>query len=107
MERTRSDICHGLFRSATNIQAFENMLEVLSRKAVATGPADADEPSNTEGGKPAPGKKRKLPHVTVKRDIPKIGRNEMVSIQKGSEVVQMKFKKAQPLIDNEGWQLRM
>ena len=37
--------------------------------------------------------------------MPKIGRNENVVIEKNGERVEMKFKKAEPLILNEGWRL--
>mgnify|MGYP001479194524 CR=1 FL=1 len=35
----------------------------------------------------------------------KIGRNEKVTIQKGGETKTMKWKKAQPLVESEGWSL--
>lgn len=36
----------------------------------------------------------------------KIGRNEVVTIEKDGETQEMKFKKAEPLIKNEGWKLK-
>ena len=56
---------------------------------------------------PAPGKKSvELPKVEpVRRELPKIGRNDTVTIRKGDEERQLKFKKAEPLIRSEGWQL--
>jgi len=41
----------------------------------------------------------------VRRELPKIGRNDVVKIRKGPEEKEMKFKKAEPLIQNEGWEL--
>ena len=89
MEEIRSVICSGLFRSATNIQAFENMLSLLSKGAKATGPAEGDignvtllsqgggggqgGPEPSGGG---PGSKPKVPKFTIKRDFPKVGRND-------------------------------
>ena len=40
MNNVRLQICTGLFRSATNLQAFENMLSILSRSARLQGPED-------------------------------------------------------------------
>ena len=35
----------------------------------------------------------------------KIGRNELVKITNGSETKEMKYKKAKPLIENQGWKI--
>ena len=42
---------------------------------------------------------------TVKKDTPKFGRNEMVKITDGKNTKELKYKKAQPLIENEGWKI--
>jgi hypothetical protein len=34
-----------------------------------------------------------------------LGRNETVTIRKGGEEQQVKFKKAEPMIHNQGWEL--
>jgi len=124
--RVRADICLGLFRSASNIDAFKNMLARLNAKANTTGPDQqggagaitAAGPS--AGGQARPAGRRpaaaaaataaraneevKLPKVTVKRELPKIGRNEVVTIKRGNETRQLKFKKAEPLLQ-QGWTL--
>src|SRR2546423_10092298 len=41
MNNVRLQICTGLFRSASNLESFENMLALLSRTARAVGPTDA------------------------------------------------------------------
>ena len=86
MTNVRLQICTGLFRSASNIESFENMLSLLSRTARAVGPADAPatprlETSTTvtgggtaEGAPAAP--EIQLPKVTVRRETPKVGRND-------------------------------
>ena len=85
MNNVRLQICTGLFRSASNLQAFENMLALLSRTARAVGPTDAPAPA----ARPAPAAaaqmgddsvgsepELKLPKVTVRRETPKVGRND-------------------------------
>ena len=42
---------------------------------------------------------------TVKKDTPKFGRNEVVRITDGKNTKELKYKKAQPLIENEGWKI--
>ena len=100
MNNVRLQVCTGLFRSTTNLQAFENMLSILSRSARLEGPEDP--PPNggavrARPAAPAPAKLRgslgtmegpvpeaeaaadgeiQLPHVTVRRDTPKVGRND-------------------------------
>jgi preprotein translocase subunit SecA len=82
MNNVRLQICTGLFRSASNLQAFENMLALLSRTARAVGPADAPAaapraaPAATVAETGAGAAEITLPKVTVRRDTPKVGRNE-------------------------------
>lgn len=38
-------------------------------------------------------------------DQPKIGRNDMVEIEKDGQKQTLKYKKAESLIENEGWKL--
>jgi preprotein translocase subunit SecA len=88
MNNVRLQICTGLFRSASNLQAFENMLALLSRSARTVGPDNA--PASSLSGAPmqvqdsggtavaeaAPEQEIKLPAVTIRRDTPKVGRND-------------------------------
>ncbi len=82
MNNVRLQICTGLFRSASNLQAFENMLALLSRTAKAVGPSDAPAaPRAAPAAVQAPGESDaepeiKLPKVTVRRETPKVGRND-------------------------------
>ena len=43
----------------------------------------------------------KIPEI----ELPKIGRNDTVVISKNGETRELKFKKAEPLIRDEGWKL--
>ncbi|MDE3085118.1 MAG: SEC-C domain-containing protein, partial [Verrucomicrobiota bacterium] len=95
MNNVRLQICTGLFRSASNLQSFENMLALLSRtartlgpdNAPPVGPASAPPQVSTRmiasgGGAtavadpPAAENDIKLPAVTVRREFPKVGRND-------------------------------
>ncbi|HEY9248741.1 MAG TPA: preprotein translocase subunit SecA [Rariglobus sp.] len=90
MTNIRLQICTGLFRNASNLEVFENMLSLLSRNARAQGPANTPAPAAvsapqitttiTTSGGPAPEaaapKEIELPKVTIRRETPKVGRND-------------------------------
>lgn len=118
MQNVRTEICNSVFRSATSAEAFENMLSRLSRVAQTAGPgtgspqasaltAAAQAQGSGEASEAAgPKKAVELPKLEpVRRELPKIGRNDMVTIRKGPEVLEMKFKKAEPMLQHEGWEL--
>ena len=113
MANVRSEICNSVFRSATSAEAFNDMLSRMSKVAQVAGPgtgsgqsvgalgaAAAAAPSSAEQ------KTVDLPKVEpIRRELPKIGRNDTVTIRKGPEEKTLKFKKAEALIENEGWVL--
>lgn len=83
MTGIRTEVCTGIFRTATNLQAFQNMLTRLSGKVKAEGPQSpgavaaiqrATDPraSRVTTNRSAPPPKP----LTVKRDMPKVGRND-------------------------------
>lgn len=93
MNNVRLQICTSLFRSASNLQSFENMLALLSRSARTQGPDNTPAPAarppqaqvttlQTQGGvSAAPSSETaeediKLPTVTIRRETPKVGRND-------------------------------
>ncbi len=91
MNSVRLQICTGLFRSASNIQSFENMLAMLSRGAKTQGPENTPAPgavaagpsirtTQTPGGAGgAPGGsniKLPMPKAAPVKALPKVGRNE-------------------------------
>lgn len=117
--RVRTDVCTGLFRSATSYEAFEQLIrrlrgieipeEAPEASGVPVKPASAIEKSpaaaalfgsvasseptsaaGTESGVPA-----ELPE--------EIGRNDLVEISLNGETRVAKWKKAQALIANDGW----
>ncbi len=85
MDNVRRDICTGLFRSASNIKAFESMLSSLSRNARVQGPGTESETETGSGirqtaatysGGGSGRKDVKLPKPIPKREGPKVGRND-------------------------------
>lgn len=84
MNNVRLQICTSLFRSATNRDAFENLFAILSRSARLQGPAaaptalaaasQAAAPEETAAA--AQAEEIKLPSVTIRREAPKVGRND-------------------------------
>ena len=117
MAALRTEICTAIFRTATSQEAFEKMFSKMSTKVELTGSeggqgragalagAVAQEASQS-GAVQAKSKGIELPKVEpIRRDLPKIGRNDLVTIRKNGEEKQLKFKRAEALIENEGWVL--
>ena len=68
-----------LTEEATNLVALENIKAMLARNARTEGPGTENDPSKpAAGARPsAPGGREiKLPKIPVKRDMPKVGRNQ-------------------------------
>ena len=88
MNNVRLQICTGLFRSASNLASFENMLSILAHGARTQGPANAVAvsasvpasvpPGGTSAGGAAVAAEPEiqLPKITIRRDTPKVGRND-------------------------------
>jgi len=94
MVSMRSDVCSGMFRSSTNLAAFENMLSNLSDVARASGPdtsasggfdrfsgVGTPQPANGQGEAP------EIPKIAapVVRDTPKVGRNDLCPCGSGKK----------------------
>ncbi|MFM9001238.1 MAG: preprotein translocase subunit SecA [Opitutia bacterium] len=97
MRQLRNDVCTGLFRIATSMDALEVLMRRAQGHAVASGPAA--EPSPAAPAAPEPKAE------PFRRVFPKIGRNAVVRIRKGPETLEMKWKKAEALVRDEGWEL--
>ncbi len=115
MNQVRTDISTSIFRSVTNLRAFEQMMQRAQQRAQMRGPAEPDGDQGQAGesaarGAAAPtasGRPVSLPKiqrrpVVIDRE-PK--RNETVRIRRGSEEVELKWKKAEKMVKEEGWQL--
>ncbi|MFM7399123.1 MAG: preprotein translocase subunit SecA [Verrucomicrobiota bacterium] len=97
MRQLRNDVCTGLFRIATSMEALELMMRRAQGQVTASGPASEPAPpaQAAPAAKPEP----------FRRVFPKIGRNAVVRIRKGPETLEMKWKKAESLVRDEGWEL--
>jgi preprotein translocase subunit SecA len=100
MQQLRTDTCAGLFRTATSMEALESLMRRAQGQAKATGPAEpgaTDTTETTPANAPKPEPFRRL--------TPKIGRNAVVRIRKGPETQDLKWKKAEALVRDEGWEV--
>ena len=80
MQAMRSDICSGMFRSSTNLAAFENMLSSLSDVAKTTGPDQGGSGGFDRFSGP-PGQTQPSTDTDAP-EIPKIAVPVVVSLQK-------------------------
>ena len=85
MQAMRSDICNGMFRSSTNLAAFENMLSSLSGVAKTSGPDQtggsgfdrfSGPPSSSDQSQTSEAPEIPKVATPVVRDAPKVGRND-------------------------------
>ncbi|MEP6698603.1 MAG: SEC-C metal-binding domain-containing protein, partial [Verrucomicrobiota bacterium] len=87
MANIKNEVLHNLFRSTSNLQAFENFLSTLPQfllrehapsAATATGPVPGRRPERVGSGaaENGDGAELKLELAPVRRDVPKVGRNE-------------------------------
>lgn len=92
----RKMIFSSLFRASTNAESYNELLHRLNSVARESRP---EEPGARASQNTA------VPQRPVVRELPKVGRNEMVTIRKGGETMEVKFKKAEALIRTQGWEL--
>src|SRR5437588_2052612 len=89
MANIKNEVLHNLFRSTSNLQAFENFLSTLPQfllrehaptAPTATGPASGRRGERMAAGdgvsENGDGSELKLDLAPVRRDMPKVGRNE-------------------------------
>ena len=100
MQQLRTDACSGLFRTATSMEALESLMRRAQGQAKAVGPAEPGTGAATEST-PAVAPKQE----PFRRQSPKIGRNAVVRIRKGPETQDIKWKKAEALVRDEGWEV--
>lgn len=117
MNQVRTDICTSIFRSVTNLRAFEEMMQKVQQRAQTRGPAEPDGDQGAarkSGAGLAPGEggaggrpEVRLPKVERRpvRIANEPKRNDTVRIRRGGEEIELKWKKAERLVKEEGWQL--
>lgn len=79
MGEIRTQVATGFFRSASNLKAFETLLQQMNRQVKMEGPADgaSDGGLAAESAQQAPSQERKLPAPTPVQNLaPKVGRND-------------------------------
>ncbi|MEI7651803.1 MAG: preprotein translocase subunit SecA [Verrucomicrobiota bacterium] len=106
MQQLRGDTCSGLFRTASSMESLEALMRRAQGQTKIIGPAEqgvGDEFKQYEKG-PAenPMVQKQEP---FRRLTPKIGRNAVVRIRKGPETQDLKWKKAEALVRDEGWEV--
>jgi preprotein translocase subunit SecA len=100
MRQLRNDVCSGLFRTGSSMEALEALMRRAQGLTKATGPAEPGTESETVTS-PA---KAPIKHEPFRRTTVKIGRNAIVRIKKGPETQELKWKKAEALVRDEGWE---
>ena len=81
----------------TNMKMDQNNQEMVYQKEVT--------PNHNEGQLTSAVSASEEITETIKREEPKIGRNDFVKISNGKETKQIKFKKAKPFIDSGEWKI--
>ncbi len=102
--KIRNDVLIGLFRSASSLEVLQAMIEKMQAKETRLTSHTPETEKTLVAGKDAKPEKEielKIPEI----ELPKIGRNDTVVISKNGETRELKFKKAEPLIRDEGWKL--
>ena len=106
MQLLRNDTCAGLFRTASSMEALESLMRRARDQTKIIGPSEpgmGDEFKQYEKGPSEnPMVQKQEP---FRRATPKIGRNAVVRIRKGPETQDLKWKKAEALVRDEGWEV--
>lgn len=109
LSNIRGDVCLGVFTSASSVDVLRQMILRANNISPETLAEFSEEQQKVEE---TPEPESKVDDVTLPEiklepvDMPRIGRNETVTITKNGEVQTMKFKKAEPLIRDEGWKIK-
>ncbi|PHX58664.1 MAG: preprotein translocase subunit SecA [Opitutia bacterium] len=102
MRQLRTDVCSSLFRTASSMEALEAILRTAQGQVVATGPAEPGTPEDLPEAEAAP-ESMQPKQEPFRRNEAKIGRNAVVRIRKGAETLDLKWKKAEQMVRDEGW----
>ena len=104
MQQLREDTCRGLFRTASSMEALESLMRRAQGQVIASGPAEPTQPIAASSPSAAPAAAPAAKPEKTRAGVPKIGRNAVVRIRKGSESLEIKWKKAEAMVRDEGWE---
>lgn len=78
MDNIKLEVLNNLFRSTTNLRAFEQLLASLPQSLLRADPAGAVQTTTTAMPQAAENEAPVVPHVElpVRREVPKVGRND-------------------------------
>jgi preprotein translocase subunit SecA len=102
MRQLRTDVCSSLFRTASSMEALEAILRTAQGQVIATGPAEPGTPED-QSEPEASAETMQPKQEPFRRNEAKIGRNAVVRIRKGAETLDLKWKKAETMVRDEGW----
>ncbi len=102
MRQLRTDVCSSLFRTASSMEALEAILRTAQGQVIATGPAEPGTPEDQPEVE-ATSETMQPKQEPFRRNEAKIGRNAVVRIRKGPETLDLKWKKAEQMVRDEGW----
>jgi preprotein translocase subunit SecA len=102
MRQLRTDVCSSLFRTASSMEALEAILRTAQGQVIATGPAEPGTTEDQPAAASAP-ETMQQKQEPFRRNEAKIGRNAVVRIRKGNETLDLKWKKAEAMVRDEGW----
>jgi len=102
MRQLRTDVCSSLFRTASSMEALEAILRTAQGQVIATGPAEPGTPEDLPEAASAP-ETMQQKQEPFRRNEAKVGRNAVVRIRKGDETLDLKWKKAEAMVRDEGW----
>lgn len=103
MRQLRTEVCSSLFRTASSMEALEAIIREAQGHAVAKGPAEPEKPAEVSAAMPAATESMQQRQEPFRRNELKIGRNAVVRIRKGPETLDLKWKKAEAMVRDEGW----
>lgn len=103
MGNIKKEVVHNLFRSSTSLTAFEAFLQALPQRFVHEQLPGLAQSMPEDITTNSPEEPKESLHLPIHREQPKIGRNDLVTIRRGGETQQLKWKKAEAMVNGGGW----
>jgi hypothetical protein len=86
------------------MEALESLMRRAQGQVIASGPAEPTQPIAASSPSATPAAAPAAKPEKTRAGVPKIGRNAVVRIRKGSESLEIKWKKAEAMVRDEGWE---